>query len=78
MRRSLGSLEVQTWQLHPSVGTPMDVPLPKKTISAGICPFHYGKPSPAFSLRLLASGGLLRRIGGIARDSIGNLQEHHT
>jgi hypothetical protein len=34
VRRSRGSGEVQTRQLQPSVGTPMDVPLPRIVISA--------------------------------------------
>ena len=29
-----GSAEVQTWQWQPSVGTPIEVPLPRMTISA--------------------------------------------
>jgi hypothetical protein len=32
--RSRGSGEVQTRQVQPSVGTPMDVPLPRIVISA--------------------------------------------
>src|ERR1700722_90473 len=34
VRRSRGSLDVQTRQVQPSVGTPMEVPLPRMVISA--------------------------------------------
>src|SRR5579863_8087724 len=62
--RLRGSVEVQTAQLHPSVGTPMDVPLPRKTISA----FMRGR-----RLLLLGIAGLLC----LRRDRVRDLEEHH-
>jgi hypothetical protein len=32
VRLSLGSLDVQTGQLHPTMGTPVEVPLPRMVI----------------------------------------------
>jgi hypothetical protein len=68
MRVSRGSWDVQTRQLQPRVGTPIDVPLPRKMRLAFV---REGRR------RLLTNGRLACRVVGARGDGVGDLHEHH-